>query len=84
MSSDAQAKRPTLYQRLVAAGVEIDHWQSDLQFPDTKVTRRIVDEAMADGVLLRKPEPFRNSVDGKPWLEANFQFDPFWEKCHAV
>lgn len=77
-----QAK-PTLYQRLVAAGVPVSNWQSDLYFKAGPIAERILREARADGVYTGHPTMFINQVEGGYWYDAFGQFDPFWEKREA-
>lgn len=84
MSTEQQAPtKPSLYQRLVAAGVPTSNWQSDLYFKAGPVAERIIREAKADGVLKSNPSLFINRVEGGYWYDAAFQFDPFWEKREA-
>lgn len=78
MSAEQQAK-PSLYQRLVAAGVPVSSYQSDLYFKAGPVAERIIREAKADGVLHSNPSLFRNRVEGGYWWDAFGQFDPYWE-----
>lgn len=65
----------SLYTDLIAAGVPVSNWQSDLYFEDNETSRQI-----------RKLHPsvrysgFTNQITKTRWVEAPFQFDPFWEK----
>lgn len=84
MSTEQKAPaKQSLYQRLVAAGVPTSNWQSDLYFPVTEETQRIIRESIADGVIRSKPTTFKNQVEGGFWYEAAFLFDPFWETREA-
>lgn len=69
----------SLYERLKAAGVEIDNHETDLYFPDTQQTRAIVAACMAEGVLMSPPQRFKSQHDGSTWFDAAFQFTPEWE-----
>jgi hypothetical protein len=75
--------RSSLYQRLVAAGVEVANHYSDLYFPVNELTMEIVDEARIDGVYASKPKMFRHSQLGTLWFDAPFQFDPYWQARSA-
>ena len=65
---------PTLYEELVAAGLEVSNWQSDLYVPATEEAKAIFRKHR------QAPCYFRSNVDGSWMLEAPFQFDPFWQK----
>lgn len=82
MSTEQQAK-PSLYRRLVAAGVPVSNWQSDLYFKAGPVADRVLREAKADGVYLGHPTMFINQVEGGYWWDAFGQFDPYWESRNA-
>lgn len=64
----------SVYQKLLAAGVELDHRYSDLYVKDTPEARQII--ASHSPV---KPDRFRCDQDGQFWLELPFQYDPYWE-----
>lgn len=65
----------TLYTDLVEAGVEVSNWQSDLYAPVNETVREI---------LKKYPEQtrsiFKNQINGEPWYDFAFAYDPFWEK----
>lgn len=71
----------TLFAEIVAAGIEHDHHESDLYLPRTAAVLEI---------LARHPlqksnaTSFRNQIDGKPWLDVPFAFQPFWDKVARV
>lgn len=65
----------SLYKELVAAGVPIDHHESDLYVLDTRVARGIL---AAHG---KKGTPFTSQVDGRRWIDVPFAYEPFWEKA---
>lgn len=65
---------PTLYEDLVAAGLEVSNWQSDLYVPATEEGKEIFRGHQ------QAPCGFRSNADGSWMLEAPFQFDPYWQK----
>lgn len=65
----------TLYERLVAEGIETGNNSSDLYFPDTEQTRKILKD-FPDA----KPARFVNQITGTVWVEVNFAYDPFFNK----
>jgi len=75
----------TLYRALVAAGIEIDHHESDLYFPATP-------EALA--ILAKFPDKeesarrFQNEAPphvGESWVDVPFAYLPYWEaKSHEA
>jgi hypothetical protein len=77
---------PSIYQQLVAAGVEIDHHESDLYCPVNEVTKAIVEEGQyrsgdyGDYLLKRAVSTFNSQIDGTLWYDIPFAYDPFWEK----
>ena len=71
--------KPSLYSRLLSAGVEVSNHHSDLYFPSTTATDRIVKESLDDNVLSSRPRVFRSNIDGRLMYEAAFQFDPYWD-----
>ncbi|MDO9252597.1 MAG: hypothetical protein Q7U48_13740 [Hydrogenophaga sp.] len=73
----------SLYQRLVDAGIELDHWQSDLYFPATEQTRQIVADCLADGSVINRPQIFCSAIDGQPTFDAPFAYEPFWARRSA-
>lgn len=64
----------SLYKELVAAGVPIDHHESDLYVRDTSVARSILARHGKKGTA------FTSQIDGKRWLDVPFAYEPFWEK----
>jgi hypothetical protein len=69
----------SLYQRLIDAGVPVDHHESDLYFPVTDATVAICKSAMANGELHSRPAVFKHQVSGRQWFDAAFMYTPFWE-----
>jgi hypothetical protein len=69
----------SLYRRLHDAGIPIDNHHSDLYFPYNSTTIAIVNQAISDGVLHKKPTLFQDKVSNSIWSDAMSQYDPFWE-----
>jgi hypothetical protein len=65
----------TLYAALRAAGIEIDHHESDLYFPETEQTTLIL--ATFPRI---KAVRFTSQIDGKPWYDVPFGYLPWWEQ----
>jgi hypothetical protein len=70
-----QLTSQSVYTDLVKADAKIDHHASDLYVLDTPEARRIIAEHPE-----HKVEPFKDSIDGKRWLEIPFAYDPFWDE----
>ena len=64
----------TLYEDLVAAGLVVSNWQSDLYVPATEEAKAIFRKHS------QKLFYFKSNINGKFMLEAPLQFDPFWER----
>jgi hypothetical protein len=64
----------SIYTEMVAAGIEVDHHESDLYVPVTP-------EATA--ILRRHPDLYSSSFTHQRtctrWYEIPFMFDPWWE-----
>jgi hypothetical protein len=65
-----------LQQRLEAAGVQIEHHESDLYFPVTAESTRIIAECREQTTY---PSPacvstFTNRIEGGQWYDAMFQY----------
>ena len=71
----------TLYERLKAAGIELDHHESDLYAKDSEQTRAIIEEHRKEnnGYPLSASR-FRSKIDGSTWWDIPFYYDPFWPK----
>lgn len=70
-------KPATLYEQLVSAGVATDSHASDLYCEVTPTSSKIVTAYLGpDGNVTR----FRSQIDGRPWFEIPFAYDPFWVK----
>lgn len=64
----------SLYADLIEAGQPVSNHYSDLYTPVNEVTRELVKK---HGL---KASIFTSQIDGKPWYDAPFAFDPYWEK----
>lgn len=65
----------SLYTELKAAGCELDHHESDLYVLASEQARRIL---KANGITTARG--FISQVDGKPWLDIPFMYEPFWDR----
>jgi hypothetical protein len=61
-----------VYARLVAAGCEVDHHESDLYVKDSPTARAITQD--------QNRSFFRSQVDGEMWIELPFLYTPFWAR----
>lgn len=68
---------PTLYDAIVAAGIPHEHHESDLYVPRTEAALKLV---KASGLRYAS---FRDAIDGQPWLDIPFAYEPFWEAARA-
>ena len=64
----------TIYKQAVAAGIEIDHHESDLYLKDCKESREVL-TGYRFGCNVRR---FVSQVDGAMWFDVPFAYDPFW------
>jgi len=62
-----------IYEQCVAAGLEIDHHESDLYIKDCPAARDLL------GKNEQNFDEFEDSKDIK-WLEVPFAYQPFWDK----
>lgn len=69
------SKEPSVYDRLKAAGCEMDNHYSDLYVENTDIARKIV-----IGEFGLKPKHFVCQVSGKMMMELPFMYQPFWEQ----
>jgi hypothetical protein len=60
------------YRALVAAGVPIDHHESDLYCLATPEAWRIV------GLSGWSHSTFTSQIDGRTWIDLPFGYEPFW------
>ena len=69
-----------LYDRLVAAGFEIDHHASDLYVRVTPESRAIINAWRAEnGYGEGFCETFVSQVDGLRYYDVPFAFKPYWD-----
>jgi hypothetical protein len=64
----------TLYEALMEAGVECTNYESDLYFPITETSKKVLKEF--PNVYLTT---FRHNVTKEPMYEAPLAFDPYWQ-----
>jgi len=69
---NAEDLMATLYRDALAAGLMVDHHESDLYIIDTPAARALCRKHN------HKCKPFKGS-DGGRWLDVPFAYDPFWE-----
>ena len=64
----------TVYEKVIAAGLDYDSHASDLYVPVCPESERIVAEyEFSCNVTL-----FRSPIDGKVWFDIPFANDPWW------
>jgi len=68
----------SLYTALLAAGVPLDHHESDLYVKVTVESTRIVENQHK-----RMPRLFTSHIDGELWYDIPFAYEPFWEAVSA-
>jgi len=73
----------SVHQQMLAAGVEIDHHESDLYAKVCPESTRILEEAgiAVDGHSART---FTSQVDGEQWYDLPFRYEPFWDRKPGV
>ena len=76
LSAEPEPAKGDVYAMIRAAGIDHDHWQSDLYVIDTPESRRILDAAGANY------RPFIGSHGGR-WLDVPLSYTPFWDKAKA-
>lgn len=76
---------PTLYQRIVAAGIPHASHESDLHVPFTNQVLGIIKECDYEACMQSKSftrihrSLFFNQVERAMWLDIPFAYDPWWE-----
>lgn len=71
----AGASGKSIYQRLVEAGVQIDHHETDLYVPVNPTTTKIL-----EGYEFRKNVTvFKDAIENKRWYDIPFAYDPGWK-----
>lgn len=74
MSMKPDHSETTLYQDIIAAGIEHDSHESDLYVPMTPAVNRILAHHNISHF-----RTFRCERSGDLWVDIPFQFDPWWE-----
>ncbi len=69
---------PSLYERLVEAGCETDHHETDLYVRMTDQADLIITQFEAAGGIVSK-STFFSADDGSAWYDLPFAFDPAWK-----
>lgn len=67
----------TLMQQLQQAGIPVDGYYSDLHFPATEESLRILKQYPH---ALATAKAFQNKENGELWMDVPFLFDPFWDR----
>jgi hypothetical protein len=65
----------SIYQDLKAAGVQLDHHESDLYAKVTPESQAIVDGYRFKCNVTR----FTSQIDGLRWYDIPFAYEPFWD-----
>ena len=55
---------------------DISHHESDLYLKKNEISEQLVKEKPYRAYVMI----FVNQVDGKPWYDVPFAYDPFWDK----
>ncbi len=71
---------PSIYERMVEAGVQIDHHETDLYVPANPITRQLVREWKFRAIA----KTFVSQIDGKLWFDLPFAYLPAWERKTPV
>lgn len=67
----------SIYQQVIERGVEHANHSSDLYIPVNDETRALI----AEYEHKRNVSVFKNNIDGKPWFDIPFAYDPFWNRA---
>jgi hypothetical protein len=65
----------SLQQRLIDAGIEIDHHATDLYFPVTEESSRILREYRSESAVVHMVTTFKSNIDGMLWYDVPFMFE---------
>ncbi len=65
----------SIYEEMKAAGIEIDHHESDFYAKVTPESERIV----AGYRFRSQVNRFISNIDNELWFDIPFAFNPFWE-----
>ena len=66
----------SLYTELVAAGIETSNRYSDLYFPVSEESTKILTAYSKEKSIAQR---FKSNIDGVMTYEVPFAFDPYWE-----
>lgn len=66
-----------IYKAALELGVEIDNHESDLYIPVTTETRNLVH--MYE--YRQNVTVFTSQIDGKPWFDIPFAYEPWWQNA---
>jgi hypothetical protein len=80
---EAETMTDSLYQRLVDAGVPVDHHESDLYFKGTPEAVAIHAAYFKEHGFPRVTRFFNLATRDGWWLDAPFCWQPFWDRAHA-
>ena len=70
---------PSLYDQVKSTGCKMSNHYSDFYFEATPETREIVNKYNDTHKGVDKITAFIDEIDRKPWYEAKFEYDPYWE-----
>lgn len=65
----------TLYAAITAAGIQVDNHESDMYFPATEESAKILARFP---MWARNATRFESQTDGAIWYDVPFAFLPFW------
>jgi len=65
----------TLFQKIVLAGIDFDHHESDLYVKNCSMVHAILEKFPLNATNAR---PFKSEIDGEMWLDVPFAYEPFW------
>jgi len=68
----------TLYTDLIVADCETGNHESDLHVRDTPRAREIIKAHKPAGTDGWCVQQFTSAIDGTPWLDIAFAYDPWW------
>jgi len=68
----------SLYDKLKAAGQQLDHHESDLYVKRTPEADAII--RAHGGPEAKNARPFIDNIDGQPWIDIPFAYIPYWER----
>jgi len=63
-----------IYEEVKRRHIEFDHHESDLYIPVNSATKELIKKYKFAGNVTR----FTSAIDGKPWYDIPFAYDPFW------